>query len=448
MSRKRLASMWLALLTLLGSSHAQPLAAHATATVNEVRLLLESANLNPNLQAARSLASSARLNAAAVQAPLDFNVQVSSRNVALEIPPIPPSTDITTGEQTTRELSARLVLRPFLYGDLADLYDQRIIEAERAHLQEREAQASLEVQALNAAMGVWLSGLARDLALEALTLAEAAEAATLRRAQVGGANVLEVARAELASKQAHANLRDAERQHLLARARLDLLAPGASLTGPPAFTPVFGPTPEQLRSALDQQLVQLAKRNANRATQPTLQAAYTWIGDDGNVTVGIESRTLQPSISVALSEVEPRAPAPTIPTPKATGSLTLGLSWTISLQARGEANAAQQQATAADHNAEAANARAALTEQTLLLQIIGAQEAITLTKEELEISTLERDIAERRFEAGSIGELERLQAHLAYQQAQLNFARARLNEAASILETYSAYAIAPSQVLP
>jgi hypothetical protein len=73
---------------------------------------------------------------------------------------------------------------------------------------------------------------------------------------------------------------------------------------------------------------------------------------------------------------------------------------------------------------------------------------IELAAFDLELATLERDAADARFAAGAASEIERLQAHLAWRQALLAHARARLDHLGAVLDTFVAYAIPLSEVLP
>jgi outer membrane protein len=346
------------------------------------------------------------------------------------------------------------VLRPFLFGDLADLGDQRRIEAERADLQAREARAGLEAQAVEAALGVWLADLGVGLAEDGLALAELAEAGAGRRAEVGGASALDVGRAELARREAVAALRDARRQRDLAAARSASLAGEARLDGPFALAPVIGTPPDVIRATLDLALADVGARNAERALLPTLQGGYTWLFDDGgSVTLGLESRTLQPAISYASSAgggggggLQGLAPEGSSPTVR--GVLSVSLSWSFSPQSLMESDALRQQVAAADAGLASAVDRANLAQQALDAALATSAARVELAAFELELATLERDAADARYAAGGASELERLQAHLQWRQAVLGHARARIDQLSAVLDTYTAYAVPLSEVLP
>ena len=418
-------------------SHA---AAHA-----QVAALLAALAGHPALVAADALAEAAARRADAVRAPIALSGQVDLRRLQVE-----PA----TGEGSDA-FSFRLVLRPFLFGDLADLGDQRRIEAERADLQAREARTGLESQAVQAALGVWLAELAVGLAEEGLALAELAETGARRRAEAGGASTVDVGRAELARREATAALTDARRQHDLAIARSASLVGDGRLDGPFDLLPVVGTIPDVVRATLDLALADVGTRNADRALLPTVQGGYTRLLDDGaSLTVGLESRTLQPAVSYAsggagggasggLAGLAPGGTAPTV-----RGVFNVSVAWSFSPQAYLEADALRLQRTAADAGLAAAVDRGNLTQQALEAALLTSAARVELAAFELELTTLERDAAAARYAVGAASELERLQAHLQWRQAVLGHARARSERLSAVLDTYTAYAVPLSEVMP
>ncbi len=428
-----------------------------SAASDQLAALLRALDDHPALAAADALARAAALRADAVRSPITLSGQFDLQRLQVEpaSDPLPPPLDgLFDVDEASEDFSVRVVLRPFLFGDLADLGDQRRIEAERADLQAREARAGLEAQAVQAALGVWLADLGVGLAEDGLALAELAEAGARRRADVGGASALEVGRAELARREAVAGLRDARRQRDLAVARSASLAGGARLDGPFALAPVIGTPPDVIRATLDLALADVGVRNADRALLPTLQGGYTWLFDDGgSVTLGLESRTLQPAISYAsgggggggsgLLDLAPEGSSPTV-----RGVLSVSLSWSFSPQSLMESDALRQQVAAADAGLAAAVDRANLTQQALDATLATSAARVELAAFELELATLERDATDARYAAGGASELERLQAHLQWRQAVLGHARARIDQLSAVLDTYTAYAVPLSEVLP
>jgi outer membrane protein len=355
-------------------------------------------------------------------------------------------------DTATDAVTLQLLLRPFLVGDLADLGDQRRLETERAELQARETRAVLESQAVRAALGVWLTDLAVLLAEDGLALAELAESGSRRRAEVGGASAVDVGRAELARREAAAGVQDARRQLDLATARSASLTGDARLDGPFELAPVVGVPPDLIRAALDLALAEIGARSAQRGLLPTVQAGYSWLLDDGaSVTLGLESRTLQPAVSFSsggaagggLPDFVPEGAAPTV-----RGAFSIGIAWTLSPQAYLESDAVQRQLEAAAAGLRVAHDQARLNQRALEAALATSAMRIELALFDLELAALERDAADARFAAGAASEIERLQAHLVWRQAVLAHARARLDHLGAVLDTYITYAIPLSEVLP
>jgi outer membrane protein len=438
-----------------GASLAQP-AATASASPDQLAELLAGLEGHPALQAVAALAEAAALRSDAVRAPLTLSAQVDVQRLAVEpaTDPLPaPFDDLFAIDDASESVTLRLVLRPFLVGDLADLGDQRRFEAERAALQARETRAGLEAQAVQAALGVWLAELAVQLAEEGLALADLAESGARRRAEVGGASNVDVGRAELARREAAAALRDARRQRDLAAARSDALTRGARLDGPFELAPVVGVPPALVRATLDLALAEVGVRNADRGLLPTVQAGYSWLLDDGAaITLGLESRTLQPALSYTsggggggggLAGAAPEGAAPTV-----RGALNVGIAWTLSPQTYLEADAVRRQFDAAAAGLASAHESARLNQRALEAALAATAARVELAAFDLELSTLERDAADARYASGSASELERLQAHLIWRQALLAHARARFDHLGAILDTYTTYALPLSEVLP
>jgi len=440
----------LAILTLLGGSLASAQGgSHNEATPEQLHSLLRALADHPAIRSLNLLSEAAARRTEAVLAPLEVSGQFEyqQRSVFLDGRSLSEVEMRLSGiEPTSHRINVRLVMRPFLFGDLLDLYDQRTIDAQRAALQARETRATLEAQAVQAALGVWLSELAVELAEGGLQLAEFAEAATRQRAAVGGASTLEVGRAELSRRDAEANLRDARRNLDLARARADLLAPGARLDGPIPLLPVLGTSLEVIRAHFDRDLAEVGERNARRALWPTVQGTLSWRYPDGEtLSLALESRTFQPAVIYDSGVGGGSGDAAAGPTIRNFG---ISISWTLALQALGEGAALETQGEAARSNLEVVLDRADLTELGLSAALEGAALRLELAELELALADLERETADARFASGSISELERLQRHLQWQSALFSFARARVDLQSAILDTYTTYAIPLSEVLP
>ncbi len=429
----------------------------ATSTTTEAAALLDGLAEHPGRRAADALAEAAALRLDAVRQPLSLVLRFDAQRLTVdpaEEPLPPPFDELFAVDAASESLSATLLLRPFLAGDLADLADQRRADAERAALQAREATAQLEAQTLQAAMGLWLADLGVDLAAQAEALATAAADATERRALVGGANAVERGEAERALREAAAGVRDARAQRDLAAARLATLVPDGAPLAPFALDPVVGVPPDLVRATLDVALAEVGVRNAERGLLPTVEAGYTWLQDDGaSVTLSLESRSWQPAVTYqtagaggggnALAGALPSTAQPTV-----RGALNVGVAWTISPQSALEAEAVRRQLDAAVAGLASAHDRARLGQRSLEATLAAATDRETLARLDLALRTLERDAADARFAAGAIGELERLQAHLGWRRAAFALATARVEALNAVLDTYLTYAQPLSEVLP
>ena len=448
-----------ATLTAIAATAALGAAQTAPAYVNAV---LEAIQDHPAIAAAAASVAAAENNLAGVRQPLELSVEGSYTRYTVE------GDNADQFPQPDPELTARLVAHPFLYGDLADQEAQRRVELERARLALREATASVEVQALTAAMNLAVAQRAHDVANEAVELARTALEVTEARMDRGAARAADVARAQQDLARARAELARAERNLELARATL------ASWTGAaaiptigdriPAFAPVDGAPPSVLRARLDVELAEVGVGAAERNLLPVAQARYSWLLDEdqGTITVALESRTLSPSLAyqttspvpssgsgaaAALAGVPPFAPlqAPPEP-PRATGGFSVGVSLTLSPQRFEAVEAARARVDAARANLEAAELRAELERSSLDAARIGARTDVELAETDLALALADLDDVERRVELGLATELERRQQQLAVARSRLAVLRAEVDLASSQLERYAYAAIPVSEV--
>ncbi|MFN2322645.1 MAG: TolC family protein [Trueperaceae bacterium] len=454
-----LRSAWIAVLVLTAApAWAQAeRTVDATSTPAAVATLLEGLAEHPGRRAADALAEAAALRLEAVRQPLSLVLRFDAQRLTVdpaEEPLPPPFDELFAVDAATESLSATLLLRPFLAGDLADLADQRRADAERAALQAREATAQLEAQTIQAALGLWLADLAVDLAAQGEALAAAAAAASERRAAVGGANAVERGDAERALREAAAGLRDARAQRDLATARLATLVPNGAPLAPFALDPVVGVPPDLVRATLDVALAEVGVRNAERGLLPTVEAGYTWLQDDGaSFTLSLESRSWQPAVTYQTAGAGGggngfASAIPSTAQPTVRGALNVGVAWTLSPQNALEAEAVGRQLDAAVAGLASAHDRARLGQRALEASIAAATDREELARLDLALRTLERDAADARFAAGAIGELERLQAHLGWRRAAFALASARVEALNAVLDTHLTYAQPLSEVLP
>jgi len=418
---------------------------------------------HPGLRAAEAAVEAARLRAGAVRSPLTVSLDASLQRLQVDPPsdPLPPPfDDLFDIDERSERATVTAVLRPLVAGDLRDLLDQRQLDLERAELSLRETRAALETQALRAAAGVLLAERGVALARDGEALAERGLEATRTRHASGAASDIELRRAELQLADATRGVARAERQLASAEAGLRQLAGDARLHDLPALEPVLWAPPDLIRAALDVALAEVGVRNQARGLLPTVQAGYTWLFDEGDsLTLGLESRTLQPSLSYASGGAgAPGAGATGIGindggalegvVPEVRGSLTVSLSWTLSPQLALEAEASRRQLDAAAAGLEAAHDRAALQRQAERDALSAAREALALADLERALTIDEVAAASQRYEAGLIGVLERDQALLTLASTELAWWTARVDLLGAVLDTYVTYAIPPSEVRP
>jgi outer membrane protein len=415
--------------------------------------------LHPGLRASAAGAEAARLRVAAVHAPITLSLSYEYRRLVVDPatdPLPPPFDDLFAVEESSDTLAIGASFRPFLVGDLRDLGDTRLADLERSELALRETRAGLEAQAVNAAVGLLLGERAVILAEEAILLARRSADATDLRWRQGAATDLERRRAEARVDDAERARATALRQVQSAGDALERLVGGARLTHVPALEPRYDVPPDLIRASLDVAMAELGLRSQSRALLPTVQAGYTWIFDDdgGSLTLGLESRTLQPNLTYstagvgaggALGGVGAVAPgaAPTV-----RGTFSIGVSWTISPQALLERDASAHTVEAAAAALAGAHDRARAQREALEAGVAAADEFVALARLELDLVRDELRATLTRFEAGLIGPLERDQARLAALQAELDLERARAERLGAVLDFYITYAIALSEVLP
>jgi len=417
--------------------------------------LLAAVEQHPGLRAANAAADAAALRADAVRAPFSLNVEVSLQRLQVEpaSDPLPdPFDTLFDIDSATERATISALLRPLLVGDLRDLFDQRQLELERAELTVRETRATLETQALRAAAGLLLAERGEALAGDALALSQAALSAAQLRFERGAASDFDLRRAELQVGDAERGLARAQRQRAAAEAALEQLVGAARLAEIPELEPVLAAPPDLIRAVIDLSLAEIGARNQSRALAPTVQAGYTWIGDDGDtLTLGLESRTLQPSLSYTpntsgLSNDSDDPLAGTAPTVR--GSFNLAIAWSISPQAALGREASTRQVAAAAAALEAAHDRAALQLRAERDALADAERGLALAELERALAIDETAAAAQRYAAGLISALERDQAQLALAQAELGWWSARVELLGAILDTYAAYAIPLSEVVP
>jgi outer membrane protein TolC len=421
--------------------------------------LVRATATNPTVRAAMAATEATRLRAAAVSAPVTLSVAYEQRRLFTDGPtdPLPPPFDeLFAVDEVSDSLTVTAAFRPFLVGDLRDLADSRLADLERSELAQREARAAVEAQAVNLAVAVLVGEHARVLAETSLELARRGADATSVRLGQGAASEIEARRAALRVEDAERGLANATRQAALAADALGRLVGSARLSAVPELPPVLGVPPDLVRASLDLALAELGLRSLGRGFLPTVQAGYTWLlaDDGGSLTLALESRTAQPSLTYARgggstspgSAFAGLAPSGALPTVR--GAFTIGVTWTISLQASLEQDAAAASFGAAAAALEAAHDRARAQRLSLDAALQAADETVALARLELDLAREEAAAAEARLGAGLIGPLERDASALAATRAELDLWRAQADHLRAVLDYYTAFAIPLSEVLP
>jgi outer membrane protein len=233
----------------------------------------------------------------------------------------------------------------------------------------------------------------------------------------------------------------------------------------PRLAPAYGVPPDLVRASLDVALAELALRSQERALLPTVQAGYTFLFDDdgGSLTLGLESRTLQPSLSYSLGSGggttagagiggiggigdvggEAGAALPTL-----RGAFSISVSWTISLGATLERDAARATLLAAAEALALAHDRLRGERDALEGALEGADEALSYARLALDLALHEERTIEARLEAGIVSPLEVDAARLSVRQAELDLQRAEAQRLSAVLDFYTAFALPLSEVLP
>jgi outer membrane protein len=413
-------------------------------------LLAEVAH-HPSLLAAQAAVEAAEARLEGTFGSVSLGASVGYARLALDEPTLPQASlyqaQIGEGQppapQTNVQVSLESQLRPFVFGDVADLARQQEIDLERARLNYLEALTGLEIQAVEAVLGVELASRSLELAAEADAMAREALEATRVRADRGAATATEL-------REAEASLYDAEAQTLNAGAELELARRSlVSLAGRearpeiPAFPPVGGTPLEVRRAQLDLELARVGLGSAERGLYPVAQASYTYNFDDhSSLSLGLESRTLQPSLAYSYQD-----PGRTFPQNQIRGNFQVGVSINLSPDLFAGLEAAGKQVAASEAALAAAHERAELQALSRANATEGAKRQLELAAFNLENAEVRFAEASRRLELGLIAPLEHRQAVLTRTQAEIAVHTARLELLRRTLDAYLAYGIPLSEVL-
>ncbi|MCA9839405.1 MAG: TolC family protein [Trueperaceae bacterium] len=440
--------------------------------LQNLKSFLGTLQTHPAIVASASLVSASRAQRDAIYFPVSGELSGGYNRLFVDttdatLPPGFEESELSNAFQ----FSATARFRPFVFGDIADLAKQREIDLAKSQLSYRETLASLEAQALEAAAQVGLAQSSYELAKEALDLSASVLSITETRLEKGAASDADLRTAQANLLEAQNSLRSAELNLELARRGLANLVGEANLGEMPKLEPVTGTLPDVSRAQLDAQLASVGVGNSQRGLFPVGQVSYTLpiaheetvtdaLGNESQqkavnseLSLSLESRTLQPSLSYSYQNpkqtVAGFAAQPQLGLGLADlqGSLSIGVSLSISPDALAQLEAANAQLNAAQARLQATQDGAAITELTLNNNLETSQLKLELAKAQLANAELALDDSQKRLELGLATELDLKQAELALTQAKLAQLSANFSYLQAVLATYRSYAIPVSEAL-
>ncbi len=403
---------------------------------------------HPSLLQARLGLEAAQAQLRATQSPVSLQAQGGFSFFEVTPPPGPPTCPNPLNPQCInlpsdgRQITLGLTFTPFPFGDVSDAVNQAALGVEQAALGVRQARTQLEAQAVEAFLRVRLAESGLEVARLGVRLAQAnLEAARLRESR-GAASPSEVRQAEANLRQAAIQQADAERNLALARQSLtDLIGP-SSATPPRLAVPTEGTPPQVRQAELQLANAQIAFDRAVRGVLPVVQGNYTRnTSDNDSLTLSINSRTLQPSLSYTNTSQGRSAPQDRI-----NGTLQIGLSANIAFGVLDALEAAQKQVDAARQAVEAARRSSKLQEDLLRSSLQTTEQNLTNAQQVRSDAERSLNEARERERLGLASPLATLQAELALAQARLGVEQAELNRTQRILDLYRFFALPLSEV--
>ncbi len=428
-------------------------------TLQQLATFLEAVKMNPAMVANASLVLAAEAQLSAVYSPVSATVQGNYTAGSYSFPETIPQQVKDNLPTQTGGFSVRATLRPLVFGDLADLAEQRRIAVEQAKLTYQQTLADLEAQALEAAANVQLAQRSLAVAQTGQSVARAALDSTQIRFERGAASEAEVRAARERLNSADNQLQNVEAGVALAQQGLSLLVGDATLDTLPTLAPAQGTPPDVKQAEFNLALAAIGIGSSNRAFIPTVQASLAVPLDDAKseFNFSLESRTLQPTVtykydnpkgSIGQGVPVPRVEAfPELGADDVNLVFSVGVSATISAEQFNNLDAANAQLTAAQAGLTGAQERANLTALTLSNSYQTAVRGLQLSQ--LTLSNAQSTLTETtaRVEAGLAISLESDQATLAVKQAELGVFSAEIEVLKAILSTYRTYALPVSETL-
>jgi len=422
-----------------------------------LEVFLRALETHPGVQASAALIGAAQAQLDAVYTPVGFEMSGNYTRLNLDLPEPPPEQESPDIPENLVGLNLSASFRPFVFGDLSDLAEQRRLELYRAQLSYRETLSNLQTQALESLGSLRLAQTSVALAQEGVSLAETVLETTQTRLIRGAASDADLRGAQQRLREAQNNLLNAEANAEIVEQGLRNLVGDIAL--PESVMPeLFAGTlktspPDVARAQLDLTLAKVGVTNAERAFYPTAQASYTWPLEDekSELSLSIESRTLQPRIGYSYANPKQSTAgfsAPEgVPSTALKGSFTVGVSVNVSPENVGALQAAQARVSASEAGLKAAQDSADLNRLSLDNAFENAvrNEAFA----ELSLRDAERNLedAETRVELGLATDLDLLQATFALNQSKLNLLSAQQSLLQARLSYFRSYAVPPSEAL-
>jgi outer membrane protein len=406
---------------------------------------------NPGVIANKALVDAAKAQLDAVYSPVSATASGGmvfpsySDDIA---PPLAEALPDSTGQ-----FSVGASFRPFVYGDLADLAEQRRIALEQAKLNYQKTLADLEAQAIESAAQLLQAQAGLEMTIKARDLAQTSLIVTQTRFEKGVATQADLRSAEERLLQSQQQIQNAEAGVILAKQGLVLLVGDVVLESLPELPLIEGVPVDGKQAEYNVALSKIGIASSERAFYPVAQASLALpLNDDkSEFEFSIESRTLQPKVEYSYQNPKQSAGGIGLPqgleVNQVEAVFSIGVSATISVDQFNNLDAAKAQLAAAEAGLTAAQDRAGLTALSLSNSYQSAVRSLELANLTLENAQLTLEENKQRQEAGLAIGLEVDQATLAVEQAHLGILSAHIEVLKAVLSTYKTYAQPISQTL-
>ena len=341
------------------------------------------------------------------------------------------------------QFSADLSFRPFPFGDIADLVEQRQLALLQARLDYNDTLTDYESQALTAALNVQLAQESLELAGQSVELAQTALAATQLRFEKGAASERDVRDGEANLTEAQNFAQTAASNLELARLTLRNLVGEVEVPALPGLPIAEGTAVSVQRSRIGVELAQVGKSGATRELIPVAQAGYTFNLDGENtLELSLESRTLQPSVGYSYQN-----PGRQPPQTAQNGSFQIGVSANLDPALFRAAEAARDRVAAAQAGLQAAQDGAEIQRQALENALTQARQTLELREVRFRNTQVDFEEAQTREELGITTPLETLNVLIELLEDDLELRTARQEVLAATLDFYAFYGVPVSEVI-